>query len=192
MAPWVSLFIWLAAPCLFLTTSAAPTATSQPPGIPPTRRIITGHDASARVIITHDDLVAGSDASYGVIIQPLWSTAELPPDVSSPADKGLADVGLHNNGTVLRVVGFPPKTKGEMHRTWTLDYLVVLEGEVTLTLEEGGTAAVARGGDVMVQQATLHGWENDGDEWARLFCVLVKSQPPVVGGEELPEVAPKE
>lgn len=190
MAAWASVLLCVVAHCLFLTTSSAPTA--QPTRIPPTRRIITGHDADARAVITYDDFVAGSDASYGVIIQSLWSSAELPPDVSSPADKGLADVGLHNNGTVLRVVDFPPKTKGEMHRTWTLDYLVVLDGEVTLTLEEGATSTVARRGDVMVQQATLHGWDNDGDEWARLFCVLIKSQPPVAGGEELPEVAPEE
>ncbi|MNP49283.1 Cupin domain protein [compost metagenome] len=66
--------------------------------------------------------------------------------------------------------------KPGFHRTDTLDYGVVLEGEVTLELD-GGRTTVLRQGDIVVQVGTRHAWRNTGNKPARLFFVLVDAKP---------------
>lgn len=73
-----------------------------------------------------------------------------------------------------------------MHRTKSLDYGIVLEGQVDLVLDSGETRKMERG-DVAVQRATMHQWRNSSEEnWARMVFVL---QDCVVddenGGEDL-------
>ncbi len=95
-------------------------------------------------------------------------------------------LGLVNpNGTVARIVDFGPGTKELMHRTKSLDYGIVLEGEIEMVLDEGCTRRMGRG-DVAVQRGTNHGWRNvSGEVWARMFFVLQDSETVEVGGKEL-------
>lgn len=58
-----------------------------------------------------------------------------------------------------------------MHRTETVDYGIVLEGEITLVLDEGET--VVRAGDIVVQRGTNHGWANRSGKGCRIAFVLV-------------------
>ena len=62
-----------------------------------------------------------------------------------------------------------------MHRTDTLDYVVLIEGEVEMKLEN--SSVVLKAGDVLVQQATNHAWVNRTDKHARLAIVLVDGSP---------------
>ena len=74
-----------------------------------------------------------------------------------------------------------------MHRTQSLDYGVVLEGELEMILDDGVTRMMRRG-DVAVQRATNHGWRNTSQtEWARMLFVLQECQKLFVGGKELGE-----
>lgn len=74
-----------------------------------------------------------------------------------------------------------------MHRTQSLDYGVVIEGEVEMVLDNGVTTVMKRG-DVAVQRGTNHGWRNcSKSEWARMFFVLQECEKVVVGGAELGE-----
>lgn len=74
-----------------------------------------------------------------------------------------------------------------MHRTVSLDYGVVLEGEVELVLDSGETRLMRRG-DVSVQRGTNHAWRNKSEtEWARMLYVLVEAEPIVVEGKVLGE-----
>lgn len=155
---------------------------SQP--LPSTRRIVTSHNNDAKAIVLHDSLINGRQTGHGPWIQLLWSSESLPPDVNSSDDKGLADTGLSNDGTIVRIVDFAPHSTGMVHRSMTLDYIFVLKGEIVLTLDDG-SRTVVKENETVIQQATMHGWDNETDDWARLLCVLIKAKPPIVNGKEL-------
>lgn len=92
-----------------------------------------------------------------------------------------------NRGTVLRYVDMPPGALSPMHRTVSLDYGVVLEGEVELVLDSGETSVLKRG-DVCIQRGTMHAWRNVSEtEWARMLYVLQPCKNVEVDGEELKE-----
>lgn len=74
-----------------------------------------------------------------------------------------------------------------MHRTQSLDYGIVIEGEVEMILDDGVTRRMGRG-DVAVQRCTNHGWRNcSKTEWARMFFVLQDCEKLVIGGREMGE-----
>ena len=75
------------------------------------------------------------------------------------------------NGTKIRINEFPPGAVSPMHRTQTVDYGIVLQGEVVLVLDD--TETVLRSGDVVVQRGTDHRWENRSGAVARMAFVLV-------------------
>ncbi|KAF6813340.1 cupin domain containing protein [Colletotrichum sojae] len=90
-------------------------------------------------------------------------------------------------GSVMRIVDMPPGSLSPMHRTVSLDYGVVLEGEVDLVLDSGETRRMRRG-DVSVQRGTMHAWKNVSETgWARMLYVLQESKPLEVGGKVLGE-----
>ncbi len=91
-----------------------------------------------------------------------------------------------HGGTILRVLDLGPGVSSPMHRTVSLAYSVVLEGEVELRLDLD--TKVMRRGDVCVQRATNHAWTNTSlTEWARMLFVHVDSTKPVVDGRALGE-----
>lgn len=63
-----------------------------------------------------------------------------------------------------------------MHRTVTLDYGIVTNGSITMVLEEGKNT-VLNAGDIVVQRGTIHSWRNEGAEWARMYCVMLREYP---------------
>ncbi|EMC95501.1 hypothetical protein BAUCODRAFT_40981, partial [Baudoinia panamericana UAMH 10762] len=96
----------------------------------------------------------------------------------------------NKDGSVVRMVDMEPGATSPMHRTNSLDYGVVLEGEIDLILEEleHGPRRRMRPGDVSVQRATMHAWHNPSkDKWARMLYVLVEAKPFEVGGKALGE-----
>lgn len=106
----------------------------------------------------------------------VFRIAEFPPDAAYPSDakdrifdeidgKAEAEAGAkHSNG---RHFWF--------HRTDSLDYAIVLEGEITLLVDEG--EATLRAGDVAIQRATSHAWSNRTDTVARVAFVLIGTEP---------------
>lgn len=76
-----------------------------------------------------------------------------------------------------------------VHRSMTLDYIFVVEGEIVLTLDDGSRTTVKKG-EMVVQQATMHGWDNETDQWTRLLCVLIAAKAPVVEGKVLSSEVP--
>lgn len=126
---------------------------------------------------------------------PIYTTSTFPPDMNNNADISAHEtliksgkLGLVNpNGTVARIVDLAPGAQPLMHRTQSLDYGIVLEGEVEMILDKGVTRRMGRG-DVAVQRGTNHGWRNmSGTEWARMFFVLQEAGKIRVGEEELGE-----
>lgn len=92
-----------------------------------------------------------------------------------------------SNGTVLRFVDFAPGLDSPMHRTVSLDYGVVIEGEVELKLDSGETRLMKKG-DVAIQRGTSHAWKNASEtKWLRMMFVLQPCKPIEIAGQALGE-----
>ena len=139
----------------------------------------------------------------GLALTDLWETQSTPADNSGNRDAGDRAVKLEppKNGTIFRIVEFPPDSawKGKadgneafdsigaghaadsasddpmMHKTATVDYLVVVKGEIWAILEEGEVCL--KQGDVMIQRGTNHSWSVRTDEPCLLAAVLVDAAP---------------
>jgi quercetin dioxygenase-like cupin family protein len=86
-------------------------------------------------------------------------------------------------GTILRVCNFAPGSTTAMHRTTSLDYGIVLEGEVELVLDSG-EVRLLKAGDIAVQRGTMHAWRTPSkDQWSRMVFILQDSKPIEVGGK---------
>jgi quercetin dioxygenase-like cupin family protein len=113
-------------------------------------------------------------APDGALFYELWATDAAPAPISAaPPDPvaGPLSVPPAPHGTKIRINEIPPGVASPMHRTQTVDYGIVLSGEVVLVLEDGET--VLRAGDVVVQQGTSHRWENRSAAAARVAFILV-------------------
>jgi hypothetical protein len=96
------------------------------------RRVVTGHDATGRAIVKIDEvsqnLVSWRQGQMGCVV---WTTESFPVDNTGDIDEGLRQVGTTlNNGTVFRVVEFAPGVAPRNHRTDSIDYAVVVLGEI--------------------------------------------------------------
>jgi naringenin degradation protein FdeH len=140
------------------------------------RRIVTGHDGRGRSIVLSDGPTPRSHSTSGATFHELWNTTEMPAPVRpaephEPTDRPLVtppDAG----GTIVRIVDLEPRSRSPMHRTESIDYGIVLEGAVTLLLDDGSETRL-RAGDVVIQRGTDHAWVNAADEPARMAFVLV-------------------
>ncbi len=140
------------------------------------------------------------------IMNLIWSTDGAPADISGPADRGAVDIGTQppTHGTAFRIIDYPPTTPEQeakldvaqrqreighdapkrglpprhpfMHRTRSLDYAIILAGEIDMLLDDSEVHLKA--GDVLIQQGTNHAWINRGKDVCRIAFVLVDSQEP--------------
>ncbi len=144
-----------------------------------TRRVVTGH-AGGKAVVLHDGPAPNVKVrpGSGLVSTLLWATDESPAELSGSADRAAREIGIPppRNGSIFRVVDFPPGAKGEMHRTSSIDYAVVLEGEIDMLLP--GSEVSLRAGDVLVQQGASHAWINRGSGRCRIAFVLIDAKDP--------------
>ena len=174
----------------------------------PTRRVVTGHDNEGRSIIWKDGpapSIFEPKARPGEAITELWRTGAAPASNrggDDPAAAPPAAPQLHppENGTVFRIVDFPPDAQvrgadaaqlfaefgasgahskdgrhAMMHKTATVDYAIVLDGEICAMMDVGET--VMKTGDVLIQRGTNHSWANRSDQPCRVAFILVAAAP---------------
>jgi len=149
------------------------------------RRVITGHDASGRALVKIDEIaknvVSGRPGASAAVV---WTTEGFPANNDGDADEGLRKVGTTlKSGTVFRVIEFSPGVAARNHRTDSIDYIVVMSGEIDMELD--GSVVHLEAGDVMVQRGTIHNWVNRGTEPCVLAVVLVDAKPVEAGGKVL-------
>jgi quercetin dioxygenase-like cupin family protein len=87
------------------------------------------------------------------------------------------------NGTVFRVVRYEPGVTPRRHRTDSVDYAVVISGEIDMELD--GETVTLKAGDVLVQRGTIHNWVNRSKDVAIVAFVLVAAKPVTAGGKTL-------
>src|SRR6185437_48226 len=102
----------------------------------------------------------------------------------TPGDDGLRSVGFTDpNGTVFRIVRYEPCVAALMHRTESIDYAVVMSGEIDTELD--GSTVHLKAGDVLVQRGTIHNWVNRGSEACVIAFVLISAKPVNASGNQL-------
>ncbi|KAK4889552.1 hypothetical protein LTR27_011630 [Elasticomyces elasticus] len=157
---------------------------------------ITSHNAASRAII-HSSEKPGATLypEHRFSATTLYTTSTMPVDINNDTDikrhQAVVAGGklgvVQPNGTIVRFADFAPDSKGFSHRSQSLDYGVVLEGEVVLELDDGSTTHMSRG-DIAIQRATMHAWHNPSKtEWARVLFVLQDCEPVMVNGKSLKE-----
>jgi len=172
--------------------------------VQPTRRVVTGHDAEERAVVLIDGAAPNAKLrkATGLTSTLLWVTDGSPADNSGSADAAEREIGVAPppRGSIFRVVDFPPAAdfgavdntamlremgieagRGDarhagMHRTKSIDYAVVIAGEIDMLLD--GSEVHLKAGDVLVQRGTNHGWVNRGHENCRIAFVLVDAEEP--------------
>jgi naringenin degradation protein FdeH len=145
-----------------------------------TRRVVTGH-RNGKAIVLHDGAAPNRKVrpGTGLVSTLLWVTDESPADIAGNADRAAREIGIAppGRGSIFRVVDFPPGCEPFMHRTRSIDYAVVLEGEIDMLVDDSEVHLCT--GDVLIQQGTNHGWTNRGKNACRIAFVLI-------GAEDIP------
>jgi mannose-6-phosphate isomerase-like protein (cupin superfamily) len=170
------------------------------------RRVLTAHDAEGKSTFIADGLapnVKEMASMPGLALTDLWETSAAPASNAGREDAAARPVRLEppKNGTILRIVEFPPDSQWRdsadarkafdsigaghaadkrssdpmMHRTRTVDYIIVLRGEIYAVMEKGET--LLRAGDILVQRGTNHSWSVRGSEPCIVAAVLVNAKP---------------
>ena len=170
------------------------------------RRVVTGHDAAGKSIFLTDGLAPNVKAMAsmpGLALTDLWETQGAPARNDGSADSADRPVRLEppRNGTILRIVEFPPDSQWRdradartafgsigaghapdahsadpmMHKTATVDYIIVLKGEIYAIMDKGET--LLKPGDILVQRGTNHSWSVRGSEPCIIAAILVNAAP---------------
>lgn len=174
---------------------------------PPIHRVVTGHDAAGKAVVTSNGAlptVIELAAIPGTVFHEVWSTAATPVRVDNGSDPSTGPLVLPPpvHGTRIRFVDIPPDTadylahgaarmqdafseigdtaastvKADsphplMHRTESVDYGIVIEGELTLVLDD--SEVQLRPGSVVIQRGTNHAWANRSQAPCRMLFVLI-------------------
>jgi len=149
------------------------------------RRVVTGHDAEGRAIVQIDEVSQNlRSARPGATACVVWTSQGFPIDNTGKADEGLRESGTTlDNGTVFRILELDPGNTPRNHRTDSLDYAVIMSGEIDMELD--GVTTHLKAGDVIVQRGTVHNWVNRGTEPCRIAFVLIAAKPVEAGGKVL-------
>jgi mannose-6-phosphate isomerase-like protein (cupin superfamily) len=150
------------------------------------RRVVTGHDASGRAVVEIDEVAKNLASSRpGATAGVVWTTEGFPADnTGDKEDAGLRKTGTTlDNGTVFRILELAPGVSPRNHRTDSIDYAVVMSGEVDMELDDASVHLKA--GDVLVQRGTIHNWVNRGTEPCVIAFVLIAAKPVTVGDKVL-------
>jgi mannose-6-phosphate isomerase-like protein (cupin superfamily) len=149
------------------------------------RRVVTGHDADGKSIILSDGPPPQSHGMHGDAVGAdfieIWNSPEAVPTLTplpatEPNDRPFTI--MPPSGHLLRIIDIYPPSRGGhrtvMHRTSTLDYVVVIEGEIVLILDDSEVAL--RQGEAVVQRGTNHAWENRSEAMARMAFFHIDAQ----------------
>jgi mannose-6-phosphate isomerase-like protein (cupin superfamily) len=159
------------------------------------RRVVTGHDRGGKSVVLSDGPPPQHHPMHGPEVGAdffeIWNSTRPVPLLtaaeSEPNDRAFTIMPV--SGHLLRIIEIYPPSKGGkrtvMHRTRTVDYVVVIKGEVVLVLDD--SEVTLRQGDVVVQRGTDHAWENRSSAPARMAFFHIDAQ----FSEELLKVLPQ-
>jgi len=148
------------------------------------RRIVTGHNESGDAVIIKDDAITGKVGDAGEFVL-AWTTDVFPSNNNDVFDGSRRDVrSVSPGGTALQFATINPGKSSSHHRTRSLDYAIILAGEIELELDHGITTRCTVG-DVIIQRGTIHTWRNPTDQPTTIVFVLVDAMPVSSAGRKL-------
>ena len=162
-------------------------------GLPAVQRVVTGHDAKGRAIFKSEDvsptkMIPSGDASFLKI----WATETVPADLNDERDGRDLPTGLTlEGGSVIRIVDMLPGKESPMHRTNSVDYGIILKGEIELELDDGAKRTVREGG-IIIQRGTNHLWRNTTNQPCRIAFILIEAPAYLHDGKPLDEMKPED
>ena len=139
------------------------------------RRVVTGHDANGKAIVTDDAILPVATRRPGQQGCNVWAVDQIPVDLGHRDYANDVSGSTISNGAVFRVVRYEAGTNGRMHRTHSMDCAVILSGSIVLELDDGAEVALGAG-DVLVQRGTIHNWINRGAEPCTIAFVLLDAK----------------
>lgn len=175
------------------------------------RRIVTGVNAQGKAVVVQDGPAPKTNSRPAISVEGamIWVTDETPVDLSGYDDPTFREIGVAppEGGSIIRVVDFlaqPDEIDNEaflkemglsadhggghafMHRTKSIDYAIVMEGEIDMLLDEGEVHVKA--GDILIQRGTNHAWVNRSGKTCRIVFVLIDAQDfPPPDGRSFPQ-----
>jgi len=149
------------------------------------RRVVTGHDSNGKAVVKIDEVVTDlKESRPGAMVAPIWTTEGFPVSNDDQDDAARRPVGTTlPGGTVLRVVEFGPGVQARNHRTDSIDYAIVMSGEIDMEMD--GTIIHLKAGDMLVQRGTIHNWINTGSAPCVIAFALIDAKPVTAGGRTL-------
>ncbi len=156
----------------------------------PIRRVVTGNTPEGKAVFTSDQefvpqIIPSGDAEFSL----LWTTASVPADLNDTTDGREREAGttLHG-GSVIRVVDMLPGASSPFHRSASIDYGIVISGEIELELDDNEVKTIYPG-EVIVQQGTIHLWRNPSStKKCRIIFILTEAKPFEVEGKPLEDI----
>ena len=164
------------------------------------RRVVAGHDADGKAIILMDgDAPKIKNPTDDIESTLIWTTDASPASNAGTVDAGDRDIGIAPppQGSVFRIIEFGPEgAEGNaahgyigqagaiqpedarhpgMHKTHSVDYAIIMTGEIDMLLDESEVHLKA--GDVVVQRGNNHAWANRGDKPCKIAFVLIGADP---------------
>lgn len=149
------------------------------------RRIVTGHDEHGTAIVLLEGEALNRRVSpSGNSSTLMWCSDAMPADIALGErieDMGARALGTPPpvNGTRFTINEIMPGGEAVMHRTESLDYAIVIDGEVEMDLDASTVKLGA--GDVLIQRGTNHAWVNRGTKPARIAFILIDALPLGIG-----------
>jgi quercetin dioxygenase-like cupin family protein len=153
------------------------------------RRVVTGHTDDGRATVKVDELASNVISNRpGASSCVVWSTKGFPVDNDGFDDPTSGSFKTTvEGGTVFRIVHYAPGVTPRNHRTDSIDYAVVISGEIEMELDDKVVVKL-KAGDVLVQRGTIHNWVNRGSEPCTIAFVLVSAKPVTAAGKPLAAV----
>ena len=138
------------------------------------RRVVTGKDKEGKSIVKWDSKIDSKPGRLGFERVEIWATESLPAKLTED-DPSNWDLGTSlSKGSVFRITNLEPGTAKRWHVTDTIDYGIVLSGEIWMQLEKGEVHL--RAGDVIIQRGTNHNWVNRGNQLCVMAFVLIATE----------------
>jgi mannose-6-phosphate isomerase-like protein (cupin superfamily) len=156
--------------------------------MPQIRRVVTGHSADGKAVVVYDESCK-EQVSFrkGAEVTNIWSSTGFPIDNSGNFDEAKAIAGTtRDNGTVFRIIEYAPGVTPRNHRTNSLDYAIVLSGQIDMEMDD--EIVHLKAGDVLVQRGTIHNWVNRYSVPCVIAFVLIDARPVVIDGRSVPAV----
>ena len=141
------------------------------------KRVVVGRGEDRDSVVHNEEVLSWGDTLGAIRGIDLWLSHSSPPSLDVAHDstgEGTSELEPPRGGSVFRIVEFAPKAESDVHATETLDYVVVVEGEIVLVVD--GRELTLSAGDSAVQAGSVHQWVNRSDRPCLLAAVLLSGR----------------